>query len=193
MARGTLNFRGERLGDFFAVHRLDHIEKGDGIMRFIGLQGSDEVEFEAGMARLERRPFLQRLLDPVFAENPLSGADHGRNVLRGKGFGDADKSHVLRLASGVARGACDAGAHQGEALDGRRGRFFALLQSFGLSISAARPSVKTAAARGAPDCGRNPYKLICLAALRHVGLRGLNATIFRSISIDLIGMALCVG
>ena len=53
VARGFLNFRGERLGDLFAVHRLDHVEKEDRVMRFIGLQRADEMQFEARMVRLE--------------------------------------------------------------------------------------------------------------------------------------------
>jgi hypothetical protein len=101
-------------------------------MRFIGLQRTDEMQFEAGMARFERRPFFQRFLDPVFAENPLTRADHGCNVWRGKGLGDTDEGHVFWIAFRIARGAFDTGTHQGEALDGGCGRFFGLLQGFGL-------------------------------------------------------------
>jgi hypothetical protein len=111
-------------------------------MRFIGLQRSDEVEFETGVARFERRPFLQGLLDPIFAENKLSGGDQWRNVLRGNGLGDADKGYVLRLAFRIARGVGDVGAHQTEAVEDGRGRIFALLQGFGLSFLPGRQGKK---------------------------------------------------
>jgi len=51
--------------------------------------------------------------------------------LRRKRLGDADEGHVLRIASGIARRAINAGAHQGEAVEDASARFFALLQRFG--------------------------------------------------------------
>ena len=127
-----MDFRRERLGDLVAVDRLDHIEKENRVMRLVGLQGADEMEFEIGMARFQRRPFFQRLLDPVLAEHTLTRRDHGHNVLGAKGLGDADEGHALRIAPGVARGAGNPGAHQGEAIEGGFGRSRGGLQSFGL-------------------------------------------------------------
>ena len=49
---------GERLGDLLAVHRLDHVEKENRVMRLIGLQGANEMQFETGVPGFQRRPFF---------------------------------------------------------------------------------------------------------------------------------------
>jgi hypothetical protein len=74
------------------------------------------------------------------------------------------------LLSAAVGCAGDAGAHHIEAVEGGFERFFALLQSFGRSFHAGRASGNLRSAH-----------------------TNLNAANFRSISVDLIGVALCVG
>ena len=61
---------------------MNGIEQCDRILCLIGLQWSDEVQFEIGEFRSQCRPFALRFLHPVFAKDALPGGDHGANGRR---------------------------------------------------------------------------------------------------------------
>ena len=57
------------------------------------------VEADVGMARAQRRPFGERLLDPAFAEIALAGGDQRLDLLGAAGLADGDQRDVGRIAA----------------------------------------------------------------------------------------------
>ena len=63
--------------DLLAVDRFDDVEERNGVRRLVGLQRADQMELDAGASpRLSSGHLPCAFLDPVFAEDPLSGLDH---------------------------------------------------------------------------------------------------------------------
>ena len=71
----------ERPGDLGAIDRFDDIKEGDRLAGLVGLEGADETKFDVWKLRLEGQPLALRLLDPVFAENPLTGRERFPQLL----------------------------------------------------------------------------------------------------------------
>ena len=85
-------------GQAFTVKGLDDIEQGDRFASLVGLKGSDQPKFDPGAAR---NPAFPGFLDTVFAENPLTGRQHGVDPLIGLLLGDGDQSQIVRIAAGL--------------------------------------------------------------------------------------------
>ncbi len=58
---------------------MDRVEQCNGVPDLVRLQSPDEVQFQTLMPFAQRRPFGARLLNPIFAEDPLSGRDDRLN------------------------------------------------------------------------------------------------------------------
>ena len=70
---------GQCLGQLGPVERVDHIEHLDRLAGLVGLQRPDQMQLDAGKARLEIGPTARCLLHAILAENTLSGFQHGRD------------------------------------------------------------------------------------------------------------------
>jgi hypothetical protein len=92
---------GQFPGDLFAVDRLDDVEQRHRLLGLVGLQRADQMQFDVGEFRLQRRPFALRLLHPVFAEDALAGLDHRADVILAESLGDGDQRDRARLAPGL--------------------------------------------------------------------------------------------
>ena len=77
---------------------MDRIEQGDGVVRLVGLEPADQVEPKAGSLRLQRRPFVLRLLHAILAELALSRLDQRPDRLGAVGLRDGDQGHIARRA-----------------------------------------------------------------------------------------------
>jgi len=53
---------------FSSIERLDDIEESESFLKLVGLQGSDEMQIDIRVFRLESRPFADRLLHAVFVQ-----------------------------------------------------------------------------------------------------------------------------
>src|SRR5690606_31881550 len=98
------HLRGESGRDLFAIHRLDHVEKGNGIFRLVGLQRPDEMKLDVGKVPFQGRPLGLRFLHAVFAKDALARLDARQNVLPSEGFRDGHEHYVLLTAARLARG-----------------------------------------------------------------------------------------
>ena len=85
-------------GDLFAVDGLDAVEQRHRLLRLVGLQRADQVQFDVGEFLLQRRPFALRFLHAVFAEDALAGLDDRTDVGGLEGLRDGDQRHRARLA-----------------------------------------------------------------------------------------------
>eukprot|EP01035_Chromulina_nebulosa_P037795 gene37794-biopygen25031 len=95
-------------GQLLAVEGLDHIEQGHGLTHLVGLQGPDQAQLNVGTAT---GPASDRLLDAVFAENPLPGGQHGVYPVIRLLLGDRHQSHIPGRPAGLARSGGDAVQH----------------------------------------------------------------------------------
>src|SRR5690606_26778864 len=67
-----LHLRGQGGRDPVAVHALDDVEQGDGLLRLVGLEGTYQVQLYVRILRAKRGPFRLRLLHAVLAEDALA-------------------------------------------------------------------------------------------------------------------------
>ena len=102
----------ERGGEALAIDRVDRIEHGHRILRLVRLQRTDEMQFEAEVARDQGRPFRLRLLHPVLAEDALARGDDWLDRIGIKCLRRRDQGHAVRFAPGIAAGAGDFRAHR---------------------------------------------------------------------------------
>ena len=101
--------------DLRPVDGVDGVEEGDGLLRLVGLQRANQVQLDAGIALLQRRPFALRLLHAVLAEPAVAGVENRHNALRPEGLGDGDQIDGSRVAAGRVRGRRHARNDAGEA------------------------------------------------------------------------------
>ena len=52
---------------------MDDIEKADGVVDLVALQGPNQMQLDLGIIRLKRRPLINGFLNPVFTENTVTG------------------------------------------------------------------------------------------------------------------------
>ena len=97
------------------IECFDHIEQFEGFPGLVRLQRPNEVQDEARVRSLQLRPFRLRLLYPVLAENPLTGADGRLDDFGRMGFRDADQGHALRVSACLLGRHRDAMANFGQA------------------------------------------------------------------------------
>src|SRR6185312_5686658 len=90
-------------------------EMSDRIGRLVGLQRADQVKLDIAVALDEGRPFALRLLNPVFAENALSGGNHRLDCFGLKRLADGNQRDVGWIAPGKRCCLADAGANAGKA------------------------------------------------------------------------------
>jgi hypothetical protein len=83
------------------------IEEGHGLLRLVGLQRADQMQFDLGEFLLERRPFGLCLLHTVLAEDALAGLNDGTYRFFAEGLGDGDEHDGTRLALRLLLGAGD--------------------------------------------------------------------------------------
>lgn len=69
------HFFRDRLGDLRPVDGFNDVKQGDGFGRLVGLQGTNQAEFDFRVRRFQRRPFRLCLLDPVLAEHAVAGVE----------------------------------------------------------------------------------------------------------------------
>ena len=105
---------GELARELCAVERLDDIKKRHRVLGLVRLQMADEMKLEIGMGAAQMRPFLLRLLDPVLAEDAVSGGQGGVNARRALLFRDGDDAGAGRRQSRLAPRAQDARFDGGE-------------------------------------------------------------------------------
>ena len=72
-------------------------------------RAADAVQADLRIARHERRPFGERLLDSIFAEVALAGLDEFFDGLSGAPLADRDQLHLGRVAPRNLGGPCDCG------------------------------------------------------------------------------------
>src|SRR3990167_9126520 len=113
------HFLGECRRDPLAIDRLDDIEQHHRVPGLVGLQRSDQVQFDVGTGGLERRELLLRFLDAVLAEHALTGLEHLADAVGAMGLGDGDQGDVRRIAAGTSGGGLDSPANFGQAVGAR--------------------------------------------------------------------------
>lgn len=91
---------GQRGDERWAIHRMDHIEQGDRLLRFVGLQLAHQMEFKAGGFCDQRGPFAFGFLHSVFAKHALSSRNQRPNRVRIVRFGNGDQRDIIALAPG---------------------------------------------------------------------------------------------
>lgn len=96
------------------IERVDAVEQGHRLIRLVGLELADKVEFDFRAALAQRRPLGGHFLHPVFAEHALAGFDQRQDRGRLVGLADRDQRHFLALPLRDPRGLGDAGADLGE-------------------------------------------------------------------------------
>ena len=84
---------GELGGDLVAIDRLDDVEQRHCLLRLVGLQRSDQMQFDIGKFGLEDRPFRLGLLHPVFAEDAVAGFEQRPDGSGFESLGDGDERH----------------------------------------------------------------------------------------------------
>ena len=101
-AAAARHLLGQRGGQPLAVDRFDDIEQRHRLARLVGLQGADQVQFEVGIACLQGRKFLLRLLHAVLAEHALACVQELAHPVGAMGLGDGDQGDGRRIAPGGA-------------------------------------------------------------------------------------------
>ncbi len=97
----------ERPRQLHPIEALNDIEQGDGVAGFVGLQRPDQAQLEVRVCGAARRPSGDRLLDAVFAENPLTGGQGGLNAGLRLHLADGDQGDGGRIAARRAGGGGD--------------------------------------------------------------------------------------
>src|ERR1041384_6726281 len=72
-AAAALHLCRKRVSKFRPVDRLYDVEQRHRLPHLVGLQGTDEMQFDIGEFLLQRSPFGLRLLQPAFAEHAMAG------------------------------------------------------------------------------------------------------------------------
>ena len=91
---------GESARELGPVDGLDHVEQRDRLAHLVRLQRTDQMQLDAGMARLQRRPFGLRLLHAVLAEAALARADRLLDDGGRHGLGHGDQLDACGIAAG---------------------------------------------------------------------------------------------
>ena len=105
----------QRLQQRGAVERMHDVKQLHRLLGLVGLKLADQVEPDAGMARLELGPFAGGFLDPVLAEIALTGLDQRQDRLGRMRLGHRDQGHGVGRPVGEARRFGDGAAHAGPA------------------------------------------------------------------------------
>ncbi len=124
-------------GEFRAIHGVDSVEEVHCGAGLVGLQGANQMEFNAVEARLNVGPFALRFLNAVFAEDAVALLKHGLNPVEGLNLADGDQVDVLGVAAMRCGGVGDAG------LDG--------FKAHGLVLTLA-PKKKRAGSKARSSC-----------------------------------------
>jgi len=67
--------------DFWSINGVDGIEEGNGIGRLVALERADQMQSKFGGQLAKSGPLLVGFLDPVLAEDALSGGNHRLDFL----------------------------------------------------------------------------------------------------------------
>ncbi len=86
-------------GKPFPVQNLDHIEQSDRVLGLVGLKRSDQAEFKIRMTPKARNPVFLGFLNPVFAENSLTGVHGLIDSLIGLALTDGGQGHSGKIAA----------------------------------------------------------------------------------------------
>lgn len=100
---GLVHRLAQSCGQFRPIECLDHVEEGNGIHRLVGLQGSDQTQFQIRMGRTAVLPVFLGFLDPVFSEDPLSRGEGSVDAVRRLAFRDGDQTDIIRFAASRLR------------------------------------------------------------------------------------------
>ena len=77
---------------------MDHVEQLHGFGRLVGLELTDLVEPDVGIAREQGWPLAERFLDAVLAKVALASVDQRLDFLGGAALADGDELNVGRIA-----------------------------------------------------------------------------------------------
>ncbi len=94
---------------------MDAVEQPRRVLRLVGLQLSDEMQFRIGMAFTERGPFGGGFLHAVFAEHPVTGGKQWLDRLGRVRLTDSHQRHLPGFAARNGAGAGNAVVDFGEA------------------------------------------------------------------------------
>src|SRR5438270_11054942 len=91
---------------------MNAVEQRYRLTYFVGLQRSDEVQFNVGITLLQFGPLRPRLLHTIFAKNPMTGVEHREDTFGTVGFGHRNQvdrrrrrdSRMLRLLDALKNG-----------------------------------------------------------------------------------------
>lgn len=97
-------------GQPFPVKGLDHVEQVERLSGLVGLQRSDQAKFQAGQVAAPVGPATFGLLNPIFAEHPLAGAQRGLNRRVRLLLGNGGQRDIGGVAARGSRGLCDTAA-----------------------------------------------------------------------------------
>ena len=103
-ARAARRLGREGVREPLAVERLDDVEQGQGVAQLVGLQRPDEVQLDAAIALLQRRPAPLRLLHTVLREHTLAGIERSHDALFGLPLADGDQRGRGDRPAGLCRG-----------------------------------------------------------------------------------------
>ena len=98
---------GENAREFWTVERLDAVEQAHSLLCLVGLQGTDKVEIDTVIVRLQLRPFGQGFLHTVLAEDPVTRIQDRTDRLRTEGLADRDKPDGILRPAGLGLGITD--------------------------------------------------------------------------------------
>lgn len=83
------------------IERVKDIEEFERLVQLVGLQGTDQMEFQIGKSLPQGWPFPRCFLDTVFAKDTLPFGQQGKNIVLVESLGDGDKNHVFRSTAGL--------------------------------------------------------------------------------------------
>lgn len=95
-AAPSRNFRSQRLGEFWAVERMDRIEQLQRFADLVALQRPDKMKFDIGKTLTQLRPFGLGFLHAILAENAMTGFQHRKNSVGLMRFGDGHQNCFRR-------------------------------------------------------------------------------------------------
>lgn len=105
---------GERTRQFRPVEAFNGVEKRHRVLCLVRLEGADEMQFDARIFCLGRRPFALRFLHPVLAEKAMAGGKKRLDALGAMFFRYRNDADILALSAGFGCGLIETCGDPGE-------------------------------------------------------------------------------
>ena len=115
-----LRFLGNRAHQFGPINGMDHVEQGQSVFGFVGLQGANQVQFHLWPVGAQVGVFALTFLHSVFPENHLTGSQGFNHRLLGLGFGNGNQVYRVTGPPGTLSVAIDLLVHGTEVFGDQR-------------------------------------------------------------------------